>query len=199
MKWNDAHRDKNVNIFFLPFQNRWNVKIFLFPPKIFLSHFSSPWPWRISFLNTWNLVSFITLIKEVHWLCYTTSCPNDSTSQEMSSLLGVQRDIWLPSSFWPTPQTEGKAVLFPRAAALTSWQRDFLKFHLVQKPLLGRVVWNSKRVASNNRPGPNAVQAEGLKWLGVCPWDRTRSQSRSGIWETTSQLQRKASGMEGQR
>lgn len=84
----------------------------------------------------------------------------------MSSLLGVQSNIWLPSSFWPTPQMEGKAAPLPSAAARTNSQRGFLKPHLVQKPRLGRVVWNSKGVASNNRLGPNAIKREGLKkWL----------------------------------
>lgn len=134
--------------------------------KIVLNHFSSLRGWKALFSNTWNPVSFLTPMKEVHWLRHTISCSNDSTSQEMSSLLGVQSDIWLPSSFWPKPQTEWKAALLPCAEALTSWQRDFLKPHLVQKPLLGRVVWNSKGVASNNRPGPNATKKEELKkWL----------------------------------
>lgn len=74
--------------------------------KIVLNHFSSLRGWRVLFSNTWNPVSFLTPMREVHWLHHTISCSNDSTSQEMSSLLGVQSDIWLPSSFWPKPQSE---------------------------------------------------------------------------------------------
>lgn len=74
--------------------------------KTVLSRPSSLQAWRVPFPNTWNLVLFIIPVKEVHWLCHTTSCPNDSTSQEMSSLLGVQSDTWLPSPSSLKPQTE---------------------------------------------------------------------------------------------
>jgi hypothetical protein len=94
--------------------------------------------------NAWNVVSFLALFKEGRLPSCSISCLNGSMTREMSSVLRLQRGIWLPGSSLPAPQMQprGSGRASPRwiSHKLT---KGLLTAHLVPKPPQGRVAWKN--------------------------------------------------------
>ena len=102
-------------------------------------------------------------------------------------MLGSQRDIWLPSSFWLSPKTEERLLCFP-VCSFHKLTEGFPKAPSGIKSLDWAEWFGTVRgwlVITY------AIKKEELKKrLGVFRGERTRSQNHSGTGETTSQLPR---------
>lgn len=110
-----------------------------------------------------NLMSSVTPIKEVHSRCPIASWPNDLRPGD-EQFSGRTKQHMAARLFLADTTDRGKAAPLPTLQFLQADRRDFLKPRLLQKPRLGRVVWNSWG-GVGNRHGPDALKTGDLKKL----------------------------------